>query len=73
MELNRSLAEAVAGPRRQIILTFTNRVRLDFARDALALRDERGEWRVVAGEYPVACGTSSADPDALVGTLVLSE
>lgn len=32
MELNSSVAHSVAGPRRQIILTFVNRVRLDFAR-----------------------------------------
>ena len=31
-ELTRSRAESVAGPRRQIILTFVNRARLDFAR-----------------------------------------
>ena len=31
-ELTAARAAAVAGPRRQLILTFTNRVRLDFAR-----------------------------------------
>ena len=46
-------------------------VTVSFTRDALALRDEHGAWRVLPGEYLVHCGRSSDDADALVGTLVL--
>ena len=46
-------------------------VRIELKSSALAVLDDAGHWRVLPGEYAVACGASSIGPNTLEATMNL--